>query len=438
MTSSTLIDAFVATYEREVDYYQEAARLCNTRCEALLGLRGVRAMITHRAKNPAKLRAKLEQRNKQRNYADIDAIRSDIVDLAGIRIALYFPGDQGRVSALIEENFSIKEKKIFPIPGNARPGKRFNGYYASHFRAQLTRQSLAPEQHRFADAVIEIQLGSVLMHAWAEVEHDLVYKPDSGLLSADEHAILDELNGLVLSGEIALERLQWAIERRLSSATATFDNHFELAAFLHKWVRERAPTIELAMGRVDALWQILRDAGMSSAGVLAPILSTLEVQEDGDTVADQLADSILGTHPELYQKYISIQSQTASPGIYGITETETASIRAALGEFLSRWIILERTFNIISANYSGVTSNALRGFHNLDHISDAIKLPKDRVADLRRFRVMRNQLVHGIEVPSRAFLNQAVEEFDELLSWLEHHQDTVVRDAYQRARQPLN
>ena len=44
------------------------------------------------------------------------------------------------------------------------------------------------------------------MHAWSEVEHDLIYKPLQGTLSKEELAILDELNGLVLAGEIALER----------------------------------------------------------------------------------------------------------------------------------------------------------------------------------------------------------------------------------------
>ena len=48
------------------------------------------------------------------------------------------------------------------------------------------------------------------MHAWSEVEHDLVYKPLNGTLSEEELAILDELNGLVLAGEIALERLHIA------------------------------------------------------------------------------------------------------------------------------------------------------------------------------------------------------------------------------------
>lgn len=49
----------------------------------------------------------------------------------------------------------------------------------------------------------EIQVASLIMHAWSEVEHDLIYKPMQGTLSEEELSILDELNGLVLAGEIA-------------------------------------------------------------------------------------------------------------------------------------------------------------------------------------------------------------------------------------------
>jgi hypothetical protein len=45
------------------------------------------------------------------------------------------------------------------------------------------------------------------MHAWAEIDHDLRYKPTQGVPSAEELATLDDVNGLVLTGEIALKRL---------------------------------------------------------------------------------------------------------------------------------------------------------------------------------------------------------------------------------------
>ena len=74
------------------------------------------------------------------------------------------------------------------------------------------------------------------MHAWSEVEHDLVYKPMQGTLSEEELAILDELNGLVLTGEIALERLQAAGNERIQNSKATFANQFELASYLYNYL----------------------------------------------------------------------------------------------------------------------------------------------------------------------------------------------------------
>ena len=55
------------------------------------------------------------------------------------------------------------------------------------------------------------------MHAWAEVEHDLTYKQKKGTVSYDEHESLDEINGLVLAGELSLQRLQRISELRIAS-----------------------------------------------------------------------------------------------------------------------------------------------------------------------------------------------------------------------------
>ena len=55
----------------------------------------------------------------------------------------------------------------------------------------MREESLDRSQKKYTTARIEIQVASVLMHAWSEVEHDLVYKPLQGTLSDEELAILD-------------------------------------------------------------------------------------------------------------------------------------------------------------------------------------------------------------------------------------------------------
>jgi hypothetical protein len=108
------------------------------------------------------------------------------------------------------------------------------------------------------------------MHAWSEVEHDLLYKPLSGDVSVGEHAILDQINGLVLAGEIALEQLQVAVETRVSTPEQRFGNHYELASYLLKRVSERVKTedYEPLIGAVNRLYRLLKASGKDTPSKL--------------------------------------------------------------------------------------------------------------------------------------------------------------------------
>src|SRR5690606_3192277 len=145
-------------------------------------------IVSFRAKKPERLQDKLLKRNEKKNYKSISQIYDDIVDLAGIRVSLYFPSERELLDEIINEIFEVKLKKDFPdnthIP---KYTKRFSGYWATHYRVQLKEHNLTT---RYQNTLAEIQVASVLMHAWSEVEHDLVYKPYSGELSKEELAIL--------------------------------------------------------------------------------------------------------------------------------------------------------------------------------------------------------------------------------------------------------
>jgi ppGpp synthetase/RelA/SpoT-type nucleotidyltranferase len=225
-------------YFREFDFYQEAARLCAQRCETELDQNGVRAIVSYRAKRQDRLRGKVEHRNKSKYYQTVDDIYDDIVDLAGVRIALYFPDDFEEVQKIINSTFVVGDTRTYPKGAKSRQYgdyiTRFSGYNARHYHVHLSASDLAENEQRYAHARVEIQVASLLVHAWSEVEHDLVYKPLSGRLSEDEYAILDELNGLVLAGEIALGRLQRATRLRLGREGARFNNHYELAAYVYE------------------------------------------------------------------------------------------------------------------------------------------------------------------------------------------------------------
>ena len=133
--------------------------------------------------------------------------------------SLYLPAELDQVDRLVKQLFTLLEPpKEFRASAKATYKKRFSGYSATHYRVQLKESSLGTAQRRYAEARVEIQLVSLLMHASSEVEHDLVYRPFEGTHSDEEYAILDELNGLVIAGEIALLRLQKAGEARVTGS----------------------------------------------------------------------------------------------------------------------------------------------------------------------------------------------------------------------------
>lgn len=109
-----LIDQFMTRYAKEYDFYSQAARLVSEMLEADLRAAGVRAIVTARAKSAARLEEKCRKRALNRSeYGSVEAIYDDIVDLAGVRVALYFPAEIDQVDGTVARLFSVIGKKNF-------------------------------------------------------------------------------------------------------------------------------------------------------------------------------------------------------------------------------------------------------------------------------------------------------------------------------------
>lgn len=139
------------------------------------------------------------------------------------------------------------------------------------------------------------------MHAWSEVEHDLVYKPLEGELSSSEYALLDQLNGFVLAGEIALEQLQKAGDARVTVAETPFRNHYELAEFLRSRLSARDVDLtDATLGQVDVLFDYLAEQHSATASSVEPYLDLLERDFERRPVAAQMADLMLSGNESRY------------------------------------------------------------------------------------------------------------------------------------------
>ena len=301
-----LINQFIENYKKKLNFYETAGHIAARQLESALQAAGIRAMVTSRAKNPVRLKSKVLRRNSRRPvpYKNMREIYEDIADLSGVRVSLYFPGDRDKANSLIADLFTIIETKQFPEQSKPPTyNKRFSGYWANHYRAHMKEESLDKSQQKYAAARIEIQVASVLMHAWSEVEHDLVYKPLSGTLSEEELAIIDELNGLVLAGEIALERLQSAGNERVQSKNATFGSQYELASYLYNYLSNnfRREDIELRMGNIELLFKLLSKLKMNGVKEIEPVLKSVKFEKDRRNISQQIIDQIITGNEKRYQ-----------------------------------------------------------------------------------------------------------------------------------------
>lgn len=315
-----IVDKFLNQYLREIDFYEKAARICAETCEDELEREGIRAIVTYRVKRIDRLKDKLTKRNESHHYATVDEIYEDIVDLAGVRIATYFPNDINKIDKFIKTKFNVKKIKDFPQANNDTADtnsrkneykKVFSGYNARHYRVALKSRDKNDDGPSYNQAMIEIQVASVLMHAWSEVEHDLVYKPLNGEVSIDEYEILDELNGLILAGELSLKRLQKAVKQRVRKNGRYFSSHYELASFIYDRISSESEVRfeDISMGRVDVLFKFLKTLNMHKPEYIDKYIDKVDPDYNSISVVEQIIDMIIEGDSSLYKILLRVKSQ---------------------------------------------------------------------------------------------------------------------------------
>ena len=417
----SIIDTFLLRYAKEYDFYNELAHQVAMICETIIHRSGIRAIVTYRAKKPESLKDKLMKRNAIKKYQSIEQIYRDIVDLSGVRIAIYFPGDREEIGRLIENEFITRKTKKFPNSEQKQhqdnPFKRrFTGYDAVHYRVKIKEEKLEENNKRFAHAQVEIQIASALMHAWAEVEHDLAYKPQIGKLSEEEFNILDELNGLVLSGEIALERLQKSFKQRIASMEQQFNNHYELAALLREKISGSLPE-GCFIGRVDILLKFLQKIGMDNPKEIHMYLDSFDKMKESvgsKTIVDCFADLILNHYPDYYRQYVEAKFESSfnNPYISIQKQMLLGKENEQLNSFVEKWILFEKAIKALeqkNITQSRSISDIIRRHLTADEII------LDTVKNLEK---TMNHIIYSSDIPDNLQLRNAADSITLILNKL--------------------
>lgn len=127
--------------------------------------------ITCRLKSRDSLAKKIELKRDKYNSL------KDLTDIAGIRIITFYSDDVNRVIDLIEKEFEVDRENTIDKRQALEPDKF--GYCSVHYIVGLSAERLQLREYKqYSGLKCEIQVRTVLQHAWAEIEHDLGYKSE--------------------------------------------------------------------------------------------------------------------------------------------------------------------------------------------------------------------------------------------------------------------
>lgn len=169
----------VSAYLLNRPHYEEACLVAKNILQRSIERAGIKiSSIDARAKDPHSFGLKVTKPSESNpslpKYADPLV---DITDLAGVRIIAFFPNSISKIDEIILREFHVLERSD---KGEKLYDEGRFGYKSVHYLVVLgPKRSFLPEYEKYSGTTIEIQVRTILQHAWAEIEHDIQYKSTS-------------------------------------------------------------------------------------------------------------------------------------------------------------------------------------------------------------------------------------------------------------------
>jgi putative GTP pyrophosphokinase len=97
----------------------------------------------------------------------------EIEDLCGVRVICYYPDEIEQICSVLSEDYDVKQKENT----QSRLQPHEFGYRSTHLIVTLKPSWLqTPRYGKLENLKAEVQVRTILMHAWAEIEHKIAYK----------------------------------------------------------------------------------------------------------------------------------------------------------------------------------------------------------------------------------------------------------------------
>jgi len=186
-------------YEQQLAAYKAALQQLAQDMRLVLEQQGLTPAIRYRVKSFDAYYDKL----RKHNTASINRRIMPISDFFGLRIVCPFLEGIETVSSLIAANFNVMEKEH---KANQHSFREF-GYDSVHLAIRFDTQQagrLLPGVRK----TCEIQLRTILQEAWAEVEHELVYKSDISLPNQSIRRKLASLNATLTLSDLIFQEIR--------------------------------------------------------------------------------------------------------------------------------------------------------------------------------------------------------------------------------------
>lgn len=213
----------LAQYDERKRLYESFSREVEHQVKLLLDSAHITYnSISQRVKDRASLSEKIDRKNGK--YSKLE----DITDISGVRIITYYSEDVDRVANIIETEFDVDHDNSIDKRKALEPDKF--GYCSVHYVVKMSASRLALREYQgYQGLICEIQIRSVLQHAWAEIEHDTGYKSEKPI-PRELRRSFSRIAGLL---EIADKEFD-NIRRELAQYKKTAEESISTEKFLNK------------------------------------------------------------------------------------------------------------------------------------------------------------------------------------------------------------
>lgn len=235
-------------------------------------------LLESRTKDESSFQEKINRASK--NYTNPLA---ELTDLSGVRIITYYQADSDIINELIESEFSIDRGNSY-TPAS---GPSDFGYKSTHYVVSLTAtRSRLLEWQDFADLKAELQVRTVLQHAWAAISHKLQYKREQDIPNQLKRKLfrLSALFELADDEFVSLKAATGELSETIGEQLLAGQNDIEVNFLsVESFVSQSAEVAELSASAAEAGFSFERpDAedndGSDSISNLVAVLELLEIR----------------------------------------------------------------------------------------------------------------------------------------------------------------